>query len=127
MIKRIETAKRYVWAFVELGFIALLAILLIYMLLGEGSGEYVTSVAGNVSKFASGASTSLIGIGIILAIVYLISQRLGLSRESDSPKSRSMPARIRPEIKSQPPQDEPPRRARLPRKAKPPGKKPRRS
>jgi hypothetical protein len=76
MIERIETVKRFLWAFVELGFVALLAILLIYMLLGEGSGEFVTSVAGNVSKFASEASTSLIGIGIILAIVYLISQRM---------------------------------------------------
>jgi hypothetical protein len=76
MIERIETVKRYLWAFVELGFVALLAILLIHMLLGQSSGEYVASVAGNVSKFASEASSSLIGIGIILAIVYLISQRL---------------------------------------------------
>jgi hypothetical protein len=76
MIDRIETAKRYLWAFVELGFIALLAILLIYMLLGQNSGEYVTSVAGNVAKFANEASASLIGIGIILALVYLIAPRL---------------------------------------------------
>ena len=75
MIDRIETVKRYLWAFVELGFVALLAILLIYMLLGQSSGEYVTSVAANVAKFASEASSSLIGIGIILAIVYLITQR----------------------------------------------------
>jgi hypothetical protein len=76
MIERIETAKRYLWAFVELGFLALLSIILIYLLLGTGSGEYVTSVAGNVAKFANEASTSLIGIGVILAIVYLITQRL---------------------------------------------------
>ena len=76
MIERIETAKRYLWAFVELGFVALLAILLVYMLLGQSSGTYVTSVAANVSKFANEASTSLIGIGIILAIVYMITQRL---------------------------------------------------
>jgi hypothetical protein len=76
MMERIDTVKRYLWAFVELGFVGLLAILLIYMLLGPNSGEYVTSVAGNVSKFASEASTSLIGIGIILAIVYLITQRM---------------------------------------------------
>jgi hypothetical protein len=80
MMERIDTVKRYLWAFVELGFLALLAILLIYMLLGPSSGEYVTSVAGNVSKFASEASTSLIGIGIILAIVYLITERLSPKR-----------------------------------------------
>ena len=76
MMERIETMKRYLWAFVELGFVALLAILLVYMLLGQSSGEYVTSVAANVAKFANEASTSLIGIGIILAIVYMITQRL---------------------------------------------------
>jgi hypothetical protein len=76
MIEYIEKAKRYLWAFVELGFIALLAIILIYLLLGQSSGEYVASVATNVAKFANEASTSLIGIGIILAIVYLITQRM---------------------------------------------------
>jgi hypothetical protein len=75
MIEYIEKAKRYLWAFVELGFLALLAIILIYLLLGQNSGEYVVSVAGNVAKFANEASASLIGIGIILAIVYLITQR----------------------------------------------------
>lgn len=76
MIDYLETAKRYLWAFVELGFVALLAIILIYLLLGQGSGEYVVSVAGNVSKFASEASASLIGIGVILALIYLVTQRM---------------------------------------------------
>jgi hypothetical protein len=75
MIEYVEKAKRYLWAFVELAFLALLAIILIYLLLGQSSGEYVVSVAGNVAKFANEASTSLIGIGVILAIVYLVSQR----------------------------------------------------
>ncbi|HZS63972.1 MAG TPA: hypothetical protein VFA53_05685 [Xanthobacteraceae bacterium] len=76
MIERIEKAKRYLWAFVELGFVALLAIILIYLILGQNSGAFVTSVADNVAKFASQASVSLIGIGIILAIIYLITQRM---------------------------------------------------
>ena len=80
MIERIETVKRFLWAFVELGFVALLAIVLIYLLLGQSSGEYVTSVAGNVAKFANEASTSLIGIGIILAILYVITQRWRVER-----------------------------------------------
>jgi hypothetical protein len=74
MIDYLETAKRYLWAFVELGFVALLAIILIYLLLGQGSGEYVVSVAGNVSKFANEASASLIGIGVILALIYLVTR-----------------------------------------------------
>ena len=90
MIERIETVKHYLWAFVELGFVALLAILLIYMLLGQNSGEYVSSVADNVAKFANGASTSLIGIGIILAIVYLLTQRFG-SRPTPRPTTKKRP------------------------------------
>ena len=35
----------------------------------------LASVAANVAKFASEASSSLIGIGIILAIIYVITQR----------------------------------------------------
>ena len=76
MIDSIEKAKRYLWAFIELGFLTVLALILIYLLLGQSSGEYVVSVAGNVSKFASEASASLIGIGVILAIVYLVTQRM---------------------------------------------------
>ena len=76
MIEKLERAKRYLWAFVELGFVALLAIILIYLLLGQNSGDYVASVANNTAKFAAEASASLIGIGVILAIVYFVTQRM---------------------------------------------------
>jgi hypothetical protein len=70
-------AKRYLWAFVELGFAGVLAIMLIYLILGENSGVFVQSVAENVTKFANAVPTpSLIGLGLILALVYLIMQRL---------------------------------------------------
>lgn len=77
MLAYLESARRYLWAFVELGFLALLAIILVYLLLGESSGTYVVSVAGNVTKFAGEVPTaSLIGIGVILAIIYLVAQRM---------------------------------------------------
>jgi hypothetical protein len=77
MIDSLEKVKRYLWAFVELGFLAVLAIILIYLILGEGSGTFVTSVADNVTKFASDVPTSsLLGIGVLLAIIYLVTQRL---------------------------------------------------
>jgi hypothetical protein len=70
-------AKRYLWAFVELGFASVLAIMLIYLILGENSGVFVQSVAENVMKFANAVPTpSLIGLGLILALVYLIMQRM---------------------------------------------------
>jgi nitrate reductase gamma subunit len=74
----VAEAKRTLWAFVELAFLAVLAIILIHLLLGESAGGYVTSVADNVTKFATAASSGLIGVVIVLAIVYLVLRRPGL-------------------------------------------------
>ena len=77
MMDFLEKSRRFLWLFVELGFLAVLAVILIYLLLGENSGVFVISVAGNVTKFATEAGTpSLIGIGVILAIIYLVMQRI---------------------------------------------------
>ena len=75
----IEKSKRYLWAFVELAFAAVLALMLIYFLLGQNSGAYVMSVADNVTKFAGAVPTpSLIGLAIILALIFLITGRMKL-------------------------------------------------
>jgi hypothetical protein len=77
MLAFLESVRRYLWAFVELGFLAVLAVMLIYLLLGESSGVFVLSVADNVIMFADEVPTaSLLGIGVILAIVYLLTQRV---------------------------------------------------
>ena len=77
MMEFLEKTRRLLWMFVELGFLAVLSIILIYLLLGENSGGFVVSVAGNVTKFASQAGTSsLIGVGVILAIIYLVMRRV---------------------------------------------------
>ena len=77
MMGILEKTRRALWLFVELGFLAILSVILIYLLLGENSGEFVQSVARNVMTFANGVGTpSLIGIGVILAIIYLVMQRI---------------------------------------------------
>ncbi len=77
MMDFLEKSRRFLWLFVELGFLAVLAAILIYLIMGENSGVFVTSVANNVTKFANEAGTpSLIGIGVILAIIYLVMQRI---------------------------------------------------
>ena len=77
MMQFLEKTRRFLWLFVELGFLTILSVILIYLLLGENSGVFVTSVASNVTKFAGEVPTpSLIGMGVILAIVYLVMQRL---------------------------------------------------
>jgi hypothetical protein len=73
----LDKAKRYLWAFVELGFASVLAIMLIYLILGQNSGVFVLSVADNVTKFANAVPTpSLIGLALLLALIYLIVKRL---------------------------------------------------
>jgi hypothetical protein len=77
MMDVLEKARRFLWMFVELAFLFVLSMILIFLILGENSGVYVQSVADNVMKFTTGVSTpSLIGIGVILAIVYIVMQRL---------------------------------------------------
>ncbi len=77
MTNLLEQAKRFLWTFVELGFLAVLSIILIYLILGQDSGAFVVSVADNVLKFANAMPTpSLVGMGVILALVYLVMQRM---------------------------------------------------
>ena len=75
MWKFAATAKRVLWEFVELAFLAVLALVLIFLLLGKNAGPYVVSVADNVTKFSSEASSGLLGIVVVLAIIYLAMRR----------------------------------------------------
>lgn len=77
MMDALDKAKRYLWTFVELGFAGILAIMLIYLILGQGSGIFVLGVADNVMKFAAAVPTpSLIGLALILALIYVIANRM---------------------------------------------------
>ena len=77
MLDFLDKTKRYLWAFVELGFLTILAVVLIYLILGQNSGIFVTSVADNVIKFAGAIpAQSLVGIAIVLALVFLVTTRL---------------------------------------------------
>ena len=70
-------AKQFLWLFIEFAFGLVLAIVLIHMILGDSSGVYVLSVVNNVTNFAANIpSSSLVGIAIILALIYIIKPRL---------------------------------------------------
>ena len=76
MLGYLQKAKEYLWAFVEIGFLAILAIMLIYLILGNDSGVFVSGVADNVLKFASAVpAQSLVGIAIVLALIVLLTNR----------------------------------------------------
>ena len=77
MLHFLYQTKRVLWAFVELAFVTVLAIILVYLILGQNSGPFVQSVADNVLKFAAAMPTpSLVGLAIVAALIYLIAQRM---------------------------------------------------
>jgi hypothetical protein len=77
MLDYLHKTKQYLWAFVEVGFLTLLSVILIYLILGKDSGVFVSGVADNVVKFAAAIPTqSLVGLAIVLALVFLIANRI---------------------------------------------------
>ena len=77
MIEHLDKAKRYLWLFVELAFLSVLAIVLIHLILGADSGLFVQSVADNVLKFANGIQPqALVGLAIVLALILFVMQRM---------------------------------------------------
>jgi hypothetical protein len=78
MLDYLAKAKDYLWAFVEIGFLTVLTVILIYLILGKNSGVFVSGVADNVLTFANAIPTqSLVGIAIVLALIFLIARRVG--------------------------------------------------
>jgi len=77
MLEHLQKAKQYLWVLVELGFLAVLAVMLLYLILGANSGVFVSSVADNVLKFAAAVpAQSLVGLAIVLALVVLLANRM---------------------------------------------------
>ena len=83
----VANAKRVLWEFVELAFLTVLALLLIFLLLGQNAGPYVASVADNVTKFATSASSGLLEVVIVLAIIYLVLRRTNGTAPRKPPKT----------------------------------------
>jgi hypothetical protein len=77
MLDYLHRAKEYLWAFVELGFLAILTVLLIYLIMGPSSGVFVSGVADNVLKFAAAIpAQSLVGIAIVLTLIFMLTRRM---------------------------------------------------
>ncbi|MEI7804727.1 MAG: hypothetical protein WCI56_05310 [Hyphomicrobiales bacterium] len=77
MVDYLHKASGILWAVVEFLFVGVLGVMLIYLILGQGSGIFVLSVADNVMKFSNAVPTpSLIGMAVVLAIIYGIMPRL---------------------------------------------------
>lgn len=76
MLEIIARAKRYMWEFVELAFVAVLGIMLVYLVLGQDSGAFVLSVAANVIKFTNDVPAgNLVALAIVGALLYWFTQK----------------------------------------------------
>ena len=77
MLEHLQKAKQYLWIFVEIGFLTVVSVILIYLILGASSGVFVAGVADNVLKFAAGIpAQSLVGLALVLALVVLLTNRV---------------------------------------------------
>jgi len=76
MLEIVAKAKRYLWDFVEITFVAVLAIMLVYLVLGKDSGVFVLAVAGGVIKFTNDVPAgNLVAFAIIGALHYWFTQK----------------------------------------------------
>ena len=78
MLDYLQKAKQYLWAFVEIGFLTVLSVVLLYLILGpDSSGVFVSGVAQNVLKFAADIpAQSLVGLALVLALGVLVANRV---------------------------------------------------
>ena len=78
MLDYLLKAKQYLWVFVEIGFLTVVSVVLIYLILGpDSSGVFVSGVANNVLKFAAGIpAQSLLGLALVLALIVLLANRM---------------------------------------------------
>jgi hypothetical protein len=78
MLDYLLKAKQYLWVFVEIGFLTVVSVILIYLIHGpDSSGVFVSGVADNVLKFAGAIpAQSLVGLALVLALVVLLANRM---------------------------------------------------
>jgi hypothetical protein len=92
MLEFVAKAKQYMWDFIELGFAALLAIMLIYLVLGQDSGVFILFVAGNVIKFTNDVPAgNLLAFAIIAALLYWVAQKNGKASVRAKKKAPAKP------------------------------------
>ncbi len=73
----LDNVRKFLWLFVELGFLSILSVILIFLMLGDNSGVFIKSVTENVMKFTADVPTpSLIGLGVLFTVIYMIVNRL---------------------------------------------------
>jgi hypothetical protein len=75
IINNLRSFSSFVWELSKAGTLIVLIIVLVFILLGDGSGPYVRSVILNIGELISIiTSEAIIGISIILLAWFMISK-----------------------------------------------------
>ena len=75
IISNLRSFSSFVWELSKAGTLIILVIVLVFILLGDGSGPYVKSVILNIGELISIiTSEAIIGISIILLAWFMISK-----------------------------------------------------
>ena len=75
IISNLQSFSSFVWELSKAGTLIVLIIVLVFILLGDGSGPYVRSVILNIGELISIiTSEAVIGISIILLAWFMISK-----------------------------------------------------
>ena len=76
IINNLRSFSSFVWELSKAGTLIILIIVLVFILLGDGSGPYVRSVVLNIGELISIiTSEAIIGISIVLLVWFLFSKR----------------------------------------------------
>ena len=77
MLDYLQKAKQYLWAFVEIGFLTVLSVILIYLILGANSGVFRFRRRRQRAEIRRRYSLAKSGRArVVLALVFLIANRL---------------------------------------------------
>ena len=77
MLKKIGKFNQALWMFAEFGLLLVLVCILIFLVLGQQSGAFVTSVMENIFTVTGKVdAANLIGISILIALIYALKARL---------------------------------------------------
>jgi hypothetical protein len=82
MIKYLDKARRYLWTFIEVAFLIVLLSVLIHLVLGPSSGDFVKGVYDNLVAFGNAVpGATLLGVGALMLLVWYIQLRMSVEKE----------------------------------------------
>lgn len=82
MMKYLDTARRYLWTFVEVAFLVVLLSVLIHLVLAPNSGGFIQGVYDNLVAFGNAVpGATLVGVGALMLLVWYIQQRMNAAKK----------------------------------------------